>query len=61
MTDFDVELQTGMNAPGKYIEAAVSGGNAQDYIQQFVNGHYYSSVKYTLIDRRSYTVVILYK
>ena len=61
VSDFELTAQFGMNSPGNSFETAVSGGNAADYIQQFVNDYYFTSLKYTLIERNSYTVVIIYK
>ena len=37
VSDFELTAQFGMNSPGNSFETAVSGGNAADYIQQFVN------------------------
>lgn len=61
LADFENSVQTKLSTSGGFIETAVSGNEAASYIQQYVNDFYYSSLKYTLIERRSYTVVIIYK
>ena len=61
VNDFEVTVQAKMSSPGNFVEAAVYGKNATDYIQQYVNDYYYSSLKYTLIERKEFTIVIIYK
>ncbi|MBQ6230154.1 MAG: hypothetical protein IJJ74_03445 [Eubacterium sp.] len=59
--DFEISVQTQMFGTDKYVETAVSGGDPASYVSRYVNDYHYSSMKYTLIDRKNYTVIILYK
>lgn len=59
--DFELSVQTQMFNSDKYIETAVQSGDPASYVTRFVNDYHYSSMRYTLIDRKSYTVVIMYK